>query len=163
MSDYFWLRKIDCVVAWDIVDWLNDDEIQADAFGDLETDENVLSFWKIPNNHQIIDRIIAAIVSRKKILKDIGYALIEDEKIRELKLDIAQKNGTTADSEINGLHMRVSNLTTDKVNMLAKVISKSEIERLTQKELTEKISNSIRQGFLNLTDVSEEIRNKISA
>lgn len=47
------------------VGWLPAGELQADALGDLRTEDNKLSIWRIEGEDQNIHDIIAAIASKR--------------------------------------------------------------------------------------------------
>jgi hypothetical protein len=83
------------------VPWLKAGELQADALGDLYTENNTLSVWLVTNDKSNLQRIAAALAGNCEYLSNLDYALLNVELIADLNIKIVQKAGDSADDTAN--------------------------------------------------------------
>jgi len=144
-----WLRQSD-------KDWLPDNTLQADALGDLKTQQNSISLWKIHDDRSNMSRIIAALAASKDSLSNIDYAIFDYEIPAQLGIKLSSLPGETLDKEANIWHIDATELTAMKLLDLAQSIYlKAEINRFQKKEVTDMIIESISQGFINIKEIPE--------
>lgn len=138
--------------------WLGEDEIQADAFGDLSTSGNKLSVWRIEDDQSNLKRIVAAISATKDRVSNLDYALIVQEYLLENGFRFDQTPGTTPDEGANSWHLDVVELTATKLVLLADVIHKqSEIIRIPEKTVRGLLIDGIRSGQFDETKLKESL------
>jgi hypothetical protein len=63
------------------VAWLKAGELQADAIGDLYTENNALSMWLVTDDKSNLQRVAAALAANCEYLGNLDYALLKVELI----------------------------------------------------------------------------------
>ena len=123
----FLLRKVKRT-RWlndDAIDWLPHDEPQADAFHDLTTGKNTLSFWEIEDDQSNLQRIIAAMAANCDALSNIDYVLVDRRAVESAQIELDQVPGETVDAEANRLwHYDLVHLSAAKLLELARHIKR---------------------------------------
>ena len=97
----FILRKLDQKASFYALDWLEDDDTQADALWSLRTKGNQLSVWLIDDNKSNLKRVIAALASGRDTLDKIDYALIDRRVLESLDIPVSKVDGLSPDAGAN--------------------------------------------------------------
>ena len=89
----FILRKLDQKASFYALDWLEDDDTQADALWSLRTKGNQLSVWLIDDNKSNLKRVIAALAAGRDTLDKIDYALIDRRVLESPDIPVSKVDG----------------------------------------------------------------------
>ena len=133
------------------VDWLPVGELQADALGDLRTEDNKLSIWQLEGEGQNISDIIAAIASKSEHLSIVDYALLESKDINERGIEATQSEGDTPNDGLNrNNHLDLIQLTLTKLVGVSEALrSKSAFGRALRKDVENMIVDGIIAGAID--------------
>lgn len=147
----------------DSVLWLKEDEIQADALGDIVTSSNTFSVWLVQADKSNLEQVIVALASSCDNISNFDYALINVELLVNIGIKIEIKEGLTPYSRANSWHRDLVELTTNKLSKLAEAMFlHSDRERVTEKQVLNLIKNAVQNGYIDQTKLSEGITKKIS-
>lgn len=149
-----WLRKPD----WE---WLSPDDIHSDVLGDLQTKENRLSVYRVENELDT-DQVVVALAANRDSLAHLDYAVFDHIQLIETRLSICQQEGETPDLQVNKLHYDLTNLTVGKLVQLARVISTSNHVRVTRKQIKEGLKQAVTAGKLDESRVKSKLLDKLS-
>ena len=157
MSEY--LRAI-IQKRWHRLNWMSEDDIQGDAFLDLQTTNNKLSIFKVVNPSDT-ERIAVAIAAKRSNFSVFDYVVFSDDALIEADVVIRQTVGQTPDTEANKLHHAIQELNANKLTLLAKVISDNTLERLLAGEMEEKLRVAFNRGDLKPEEVNPKLLLKL--
>jgi len=144
------------------VKWLGDDELQADALGDIRTSDNSLSVWEIADDRTNLDAIIAAIAAGRDTAANFDFALFTATAVLETNIKIIEEPGKTFDEGVNGFHRELTELTTAKLLALAEIIQRQATrERLIEPKVVAMIATAIEDGRIKPDFLSPHIRGKL--
>ena len=116
----FILRKLDQKASFYALDWLEDDDTQADALWSLRTKGNQLSVWLIDDNRSNLNRIVAALAAGRDTLDKIDYALIDRQVLDSLDIRVSKVDGLSLDAGANQhWHYDLTNLSGKQLVALA--------------------------------------------
>jgi hypothetical protein len=151
----WYLRKIDNPAYWLTsgrgLDWLGANEIQANAYKNISTQDNRLSLYRV-NDRSEVPRIAAAIAATAHPDK-FGYALIDVERI-EQTFAVEQSPGTTSDAFVDLRHVDLVKLSCRALLQLAELIRDSEIQSIAKREILTHVKASIESGHLPAASVA---------
>lgn len=158
------IRKIE-KSKWLQNDIFNGKEASADAVtGSLKTTGNTLSLWKI-NNEDDIEQAVLALVSGAQHLDTIDIIRIDQEEIENANLDLSNTPGLTPYKAYITSHFDIENLNYrtlgEVVNIVIKCLKNNLDLRFTRSKLKEILKNGIQQGLINFEDLNENIQDKI--
>ena len=133
-------------------------DVQADALSDLRTSGNELSFWLVQDDHQNLDRVVAALASARMKLDKLDYALIDRQLVDTLQIEIVKRSGVSLDKQANERwHQDLTALSGKKVLELAITIQeKAELVRVEKEKVRAAIRRSIDDGFIDSRDITEK-------
>ena len=160
------LREIGNKSWWDKAHeefkWLEDDDFVGDVFKSLKTTKGKLSVFVIDDEKSSVDRVIAALASRRKSLDNFDYVLVPEKEIVG-KFKVYNTHGDTDDDVVNGLHRDVARLTAVKVMDLAVVFGThmNNMKRKSQSDVRQIINSSISVGSLETEKIDENLRRKL--
>jgi hypothetical protein len=148
------LRKIRKTRWTQKVDWLFDEDIEADPLSDLATKDNELSVYHVTENKDNLHQVIAALAVSSNELSNIDFALFDESMIVELGIKIKRTKGGLADDRVNNWHSDIYELSASKVLELAKSIKKkATIERKMPKEVLAVVADSLENNLLDRSRV----------
>jgi hypothetical protein len=148
------LRKIRKARWTQEVDWLLEEDLQADALGDLGTASNELSVYHVAENRDNLNQVIAALAVNTKESSNIDFALFDENLIAELGIKIKKSKGELADDQVNNWHSDVYEISASKLLVLAKSIKKkAAIDRKMPKEVLTVVADSLQNNLLDRTRV----------
>lgn len=144
------------------VPWLPQDELQADALGDLSTSSNILSVWLINEDKSNLEEVVAALASNRNDLTNFDYAVVSLEDVLNAGINVKDVGGETADDHANEhWHRNLEELTVSHLVSLARTIQGSgQIKRVTQKKVALWIRRNIESGQLDSTRIEQRILSK---
>jgi hypothetical protein len=146
----------------DAVSWLNEDENQADALGDLVTSNNTLSVWLVEDDKSNLDQVIVALASTSDNISNLDYALVKVDLLLNIGIKIESKEGLTPYSKANKWHRDIEEMTATKLYKLAEIIFiHSDIARVSQKDILNLIKVAVQKEEIDKAKLKEGIINKI--
>lgn len=143
-------------------DWLSQEDIQADALGDLVTKNNKLSFWHVYKDRSNLERIIAALAAKRDVLSNIDFILFDQYILEENGLKFQQTKGISLDAEANELwHLDLYELSASKLTNLAVAMANSgELKRISEREVKNILANAIATGTIKFDKLSQNLKPK---
>ncbi len=144
------------------VQWLREDELQADALGDIRTSNNTLSVWQIADDRRNLDAVIAALAAGKNTASNFDFALFTEAAVLEKNIKIAETPGTTLDVGVNGFHRELTELSAGRLQALAQIIQRvAARERIVEPKVLNLIATAIREGRIKTEVLSPNIKDKL--
>lgn len=149
--------------------WMSGDNIKeppaADAItGCLRTTKNTLSVWRI-NNEAELEEAVLAIVSGQDHLEAIDVVMLEDEYFVKCAISTEETEGLTPVTDLKDTHIDLCSLDFWTIGMVAEHIieriKKDKLKRFREAELTKIIKNAIAKKRLELADLKEGIQKKL--
>jgi hypothetical protein len=95
--------------------WLQEGEIQADAFNDVATKSNTLSVWEVADDKSDLEQVIIALASSCDNLSNLDYAVINSDLLKDIGIQSIATEGNTIYSKANPLHRDLVDLTASKL------------------------------------------------
>jgi hypothetical protein len=141
--------------------WLGPDETPADVLADLKTDEGTLSIFQV-EDRTLVDDVLAAFASIRNDVVNLDYVLFDPAVIRECGIKVVTKKGETPDARVNDWHLDLTELTTEKLHVLAsKIFRTAERDRKSWKEVGKLVSDAISSGRISETSLHQEMVQKL--
>jgi hypothetical protein len=157
------IRKIDRAK------WMSGDTVKyppcADAITNcLKTNGNTLSVWRI-NNESEIEEAVLAIVSGQDHLDTIDVVMLDDDYFVKCQISTEETEGRTPVEDLKKSHSNLSSLDFWTIGMVAEHIieniKKNKIKRFTIASLKRIIKDAIAKNRLELSDLKENIQKKL--
>ena len=127
--------------------WLSEDDLQADALGDLVEQANKFSVFAIDENQSNFERVIAALGANTDSPSNIDFALFNEKIIYDLEIKIEKVSGELPDEQVNRWHNDLCELSASKVFNLAMAIkAKAKIDRIYPRQILNLVANSLING-----------------
>ena len=146
----------------DSVLWLGENEIQADALGDVVTSSNTLSVWLVEDDKSNLEQVIIALASGCDNISHFDYALLNVDLLSNFGIKIETKEGLTPYTRANQWHRDLVELTTNKLFKLAEAIFiLSDRERVAEKTVLNWIKDAVRNGQIDKMKLSAGITKKL--
>ena len=144
------------------VPWLEEDDLQADALGDLATSSNTLSVWLINEDRSNFDDVIIALASNADTLSHIDYVLLEESDVAELKIQIRQEPGVSPYVQANHWHRDLIELSVSKLMGLAELIRSADSrDRVSEKQVCQLLKQVIESRQIDPARLKERITAKV--
>lgn len=138
------LRKLEKKRHWDPAPWVGCQDMQADVMKCLSTKNNQLSVYLLNEPHTQIERVVAALAASRDFLVPLDLAVVPIDILKECSIQSDDVQGETPDSEVNGWHRNLVELTVTKITRLIFAIrSKGEIKRYPEKKVEQAIKYSL--------------------
>jgi hypothetical protein len=153
----FLLRKIRRS-KWFATEWLSPDELQADALGDLRTQNNELSVWLVADDKSNLTQVVAALSLSADQVSIVEYALIDLDILADKGFDIVENTGQTPFTTANHWHRDLVELSTGKVFELVTLVKAAEKERCRDKETLVYITDAIESGTVDVSKISDKLQ-----
>jgi len=148
--------------SFDEYPWLKEGEIPADVTSDLKTSQNELSIWVLSEDKSKLFRCLSAFAVERKHVDHIDYIVFDEEIITELNLKTNSTKGNSKDKEVNNLHKNIMELSSNKLELLAKkILSNCEGGRIDKKELAKNIKLSLENGWIDKNRINNEFLEEI--
>ncbi len=158
------VRKID-KGRWLQNDILNGEDISADAITIcMKTTNNTLSTWRIDNEAQI-DEAVLAIVSGHQHLDAIDVAWLSQEQIKAEAISIQDTSGITPITALVDSHVHVVDLTYTSLGKIANCIVncflENSVRRYTRGMLIKLLRKAIESGRLEKEMLAPAVADKL--
>lgn len=138
-------------------DWLAQDEIPSDPLADFTTKSGALSIYVIEHlEHELIQRVAAAIAATSSNLSNLDFAIIRVENIHSLEFKISHEPATTPDEFVNRLHYDIRNLSAQALVGLVKLFWLNQdlnIDRIPEKDILQQIVFGVSQGYIQRSKI----------
>lgn len=149
---------------WDIHQFMNHGDIQADAIGGcLRTSSNNLSFWYCHKTQEDIKEVALAIAADFDTLQKMHLIIFKYTDITDQGFQFEHVPGRTPIQELRDRHLDLVHLTVDNLASFAhfmKVRVRNDIDChfFTRDEVRTMLSQAIASGRLQIDDLNEKIR-----
>lgn len=158
------VRKID-KGKWLQNDIANGEDVSADAITNcLKTSGNTLSTWRIGNETQIDDAVLA-IVSAHQHLDTIDVVLIKQDQLAEYDIILQDTPGLTPVVDLVENHVDIAKLTYKTLGAVAHCIvesfCKKNVKRYTRGSLKKLLREAIKSGRLYAENLEPSVSNKL--
>lgn len=122
------IRMLSNIHKWDGSTTINrkDPSICGDAIGDLRTSNNRLSVWKVENQEDINDAIVALALNRDDVSK-INYLILNEEDLIKMEIEIADDQPGKAaglDANILQKHRDLIEIDYTRLGLLAEYMTR---------------------------------------
>lgn len=159
------IRKIDSAV-WITEDlaWLNPGEVPSRALADVVVKKsNDLSLYRWDGTSENKGRIFAALAVSAGDIRATSYRILEENTIRDCGYDMQETRGSTQDSDVNGWHVDIKNMSGDVALAVAKLIAGAEEtqEDLEEDDIVEYVANSLECGFIKDRSIPPKIKARL--
>jgi len=161
----FLIRRINRA-KWEELKEEQPDDVSADAITNcLRTFHNDLSVWKIDNEADLEDAILALITGSKQAkLSTLHYVIIDENAVIKNNLDLVDTDGDTAVKSLVKNHNDISNLTYQKLGIVKNIVIDSiqneKSSFFSKKQLKAILNNAIERGVLDKNDLNSELVEK---
>jgi len=135
------------------VPWLPPGELQADALGNLKTENNKLSLWHIEDNSSNLNQVLIAVLTTLDVPSNIDIALIDSNLVSDIGINMESTKGNTKISNVNiNWHRNLIELTANKLMQLAQIIMQhASFKRFSEDEALSLAQKTIDAGTINKT------------
>ena len=162
-------RKIERKPLWirepegELKAWLTAGELQADALGELATQQNKLSIYLVDEQAGItIDRIVTAFAARRQRIVKLDFITFDPALLQELKIASEKTAGDTSDAAVNASHIDLINLTASKLVQFGTALLQSgALSRKMDQAVGQLINVGLKAGHIAQKDLSPEIIAKL--
>lgn len=137
--------------------WLNNEELQADALDDLRTQSNAFSVFHINQEETNLHRVVAALAANNKFLSNFDFALFDEEVISETGIKIKKSLGDSPDDQVNNWHSDLRELSAQKLLHLASQIrTRAKINRMNHLQVLNLVADSLINGRIERSHIKWE-------
>jgi|ERR1017187_7088252 hypothetical protein len=136
---------------WEAPEWMPAGDVPADALSDLRSDQNELSVWRVePDDPAILNTALAALASSRQRLDKLDYTLLDEAILPAIPIKCLKSDGRTPHSTANGtLHWDLTELTAQKVLVIAVEMMPLKRVRVSQKEVKRLLCDALEKGALD--------------
>lgn len=149
----------------DAFQWLAENDIQADALGDLGTKDNRCSFWHILEDKSNLALVVCAVAAGGDSVSNFDFAIFEEALLAEHQIKVEHTPGVSYDHNANETwHRDLSELSISKIMALVTIISsKAERSRFQQREVLRLLVEGVRNGRIDSTRLKPAVAEKVAA
>ena len=153
--------------------WLEEGDLPADPFGDLQTRQNTLSVWDVSEDQSLIGRVAAATTVKRRSaighsVRRFDYILFDSGFLSDLKIDRLKIDGDTVDSALDSsYHFDLRELSGRRLHKLIdRIRTSSEPERIEINKVREHIRTSFENKYILeealSSDAFEKLKRELS-
>jgi hypothetical protein len=143
---------------WKKPDWMEADEIPADALTDLRSVNNKLSVWSVEPDQSDLDSALIAVASSREHLDKLDYALFDEQVLPALAIEYVKSEGDSPYLAAKSTkHRDLIRLTVRKVARLAEEMMPLERVRVSEKEIKLKLLEALRGGMLDRARIKQKL------
>ena len=141
------------------LEWLEAGELQADALSDLATSNNELSFWRVSDNREDIEIVIAALASNCDHVSNVDYLLISETEIAKLNILFQDSPGNSPHPMANERHhCDAKQLNADRLHKLGlAILQNGTRERLSSRKIRPLLLSAMETGNLNINRMKNSL------
>ena len=100
--------------------WLAADQVPAEVYRDLRTDESKLSVWHIEDDRSNLSEVVTALAINRRGFSHYDYGLIDPALVSSSGIKTEQSMGETPIPSANRWHRDLIELTVDRLSTLIK-------------------------------------------
>jgi hypothetical protein len=156
------LRKIRRSKWFATLDWLPSNELQADALGDIRTQNNELSVWLVPDDKSNLAEVMAALSLSADQVSIVEYALIGLDIVSEKGFEIAENLGQTPFTAANHWHRDLVKLSVGKVFELCELVKEAQKERCPDREALNYMAQALGSGAVDVSKISDKLQQSLT-
>ena len=135
--------------------WLEEGDIPADPLDNLSTLQNKLSVFEVNDDLSRIERVAAAMATRKELIQEFDYIVFDQELLEEIGIAINLVGGDTPDNKANSWHRDLIQLSATKLVELAKrLVPTTEPDQILPKRIREVLINIVASGEIDWNQVN---------
>ena len=117
----------------------------------------------IDEDRSNLHRVLAALAAGRKYLDKIDYAIVNEETLADLRINVVIEDGKTPDGGANQRwHRDLVSLSARQLVGLA-VNMRAQLGRKTKKEVADLIASGLAAGFINRTAIQETLLAELPA
>jgi hypothetical protein len=129
---------------------LGHDDIWADALRAFDKiEKNTLSFYKIDNDSDQLERTIAALTTSSGFVNQMDYGFFDTIKLDTNIVKIIQNNGETSDNVVNSWHYDFTNLSGKSLVHLCVELLNGKITRANPNKIRQYLNDSHSLGYID--------------
>jgi len=153
------LLRIITKPKWLKPDWMDPEEVPADALTDLRSSQNELSVWSVERDKSNLDTVLVAVGSNRERLDKLDYALFDEDILPAIQIKCTKSEGETPHVIANKvMHRDLVELTAQKVAHLARALMPpTEHVRVSERSLQRLLQNALRDGSLDRSRVVDSM------
>lgn len=129
---------------------------------ELKTTDNKLSLWRVENEADIKDALVALAITRDKI-SDLAVVMIRPEDLQELSMDDEEGNSPTFG--INDKHRNITNLNYDTLGTviisILNGLRSGGYKKHSDRAIKRMIVEAYKAGKVDLSNAKESMREDI--
>lgn len=142
--------------------------ISADAISDLHSTDNCISTWDVNNkNKDDVKKGIQALTSGFRALEDIKIVYLDFDKLITSGFNIIQTNGLTKIKNYEKLHRDISDLNSDKLQNLAKIILEEvwskNTEIIHKQDIIYYLIEALNDGLLEFNSLEKNVKQELAS
>jgi hypothetical protein len=148
---------------WEQIKSEDYEDVSADAITNcLKTSNNELSVWKINNETELENAILALITGKsQEKLSTLHYVILNEEFVLQNGLELKNTSGDTAVETLKNTHSDISNLTYKKLGIVKTLILESikseQCSFFSKKQLKEIIQKALLHGIVDKELLNEKL------
>jgi hypothetical protein len=128
--------------------YLEDNDVPADPFGDLQTTDNLLSVWVLAEDRSNLERVVRAVAIGKQKIDHTGYVIFDSDWLTSSGIQILSNPGTTFDAGANRWHRDLVLSGNKLLALVDSILRRGDSGTLLKKRLQELVETGIENGEL---------------
>jgi hypothetical protein len=137
--------------------FLANDDVPADALGDLTTQQNVLSVWEVASDRSNIERIVRAVALGRNKIDHMGYVLFDSALLPERGIEVLANEGDSPDLGANSWHRDLVVSGRKLVRLTKAILEHGESDTVLKHRLRDLVEEGIRAK-----EIPEKFRTKLN-
>ena len=157
------LRKLANKNHFNGQEWLEGDDVPADALASFITTDNALSLWTIEDDESNLRRVIAALAASRDSIAKLDYALVNESVFDITGVCLSRVKGQSPDGGANGLwHQDLTGLSGKRLVELAVNMRECRMRRVPQSDVRAWLLESITSGFISTGSMNKKLRARLN-
>lgn len=137
-------------------------DIKADAYTDLRTTNNALSFWRIEEERELEDVMLALATGPNCSLEKVTVAWVDEEEFQSKGIEIETSEGDTVIDDLKKRHRDVCALTYASLgqvsHLLLSAMRDGRCKRFPRSEVKNAVAEALGSGRLESTKLSAQMQ-----
>lgn len=155
---------------WDPAEYLEEDEIRADAVtGCLRTSNDSLSWWYCEGDKQDVEEVALALATGPKFkrFEKIDLVVLPEADLLAHGVAAESTEGDTPIKELRSRHVNVVGLDLERLAKIARILaprirSNNSVFRFTKARLMTLVRTAIQDKRLDLDDLNKKLRDELN-
>lgn len=129
---------------------------------EFRTKDNTLSLWAVENTEDVV----LAMICKASKIDDMFTLKIEDELLKNSKLEVVNEGSNSLIKDINKFHYNIKNLNYKKLANVSKLIiealkNEDNLEFFTKNDIIRILKKAIKEGRLSKESLNKKIQKEI--